>query len=335
MEQNYISDNIFKQIKDFNFRILTEEQELIINKLILKEELKECYKKYGLCDECKQPNTEFLDEIKTHLRMNNSECIIKVYGITKDPKTNNFMMVLEHATDGNLRQRLSKYFDSFSWREKIGMLRDIAFGLNEIHEEELIHQDFHSGNILNSLRDSTTNITDLGLCKPANNKSENYEIYGVLPYVAPEVLREKKYIQASNVYSFGIIIYEVFNILPPYHDIAHDESLAIKICQGQRPGFNIKVPQLIEDITKQCVDADSLKRPTTKYLKEIFDQWYDLVYYKKDSEICKQINEADVFNEKLPSFAKSENFTYTIHPQAIYTSRLLNFDNLSEPKNAD
>ncbi|GET57604.1 kinase-like domain-containing protein [Rhizophagus irregularis DAOM 181602=DAOM 197198] len=57
MEQNYISDNIFKQIKDFNFRILTEEQELIINKLILKEELKECYKKYGLCDECKQPNT--------------------------------------------------------------------------------------------------------------------------------------------------------------------------------------------------------------------------------------------------------------------------------------
>jgi serine/threonine protein kinase len=267
--------------------------------------------------------------------MNNSECIIKIYGITKDSKTNNFMMVLEYAKDGNLRQRLNKYFDSYGWMEKIKMLRDISFGLNEIHKQGLIHQDFHSGNILDSLRDSTTNITDLGLCMPANSISENYKIYGVLPYVAPEVLREKKYTQASNVYSFGIIIYEVFNVLPPYHDIAHEELLAIKICQGLRPRFNIKVPRLIEDIAKQCVDADPLERPSAEYLKEIFDQWCDLVYYKKDSEICKQINEVDIINEKQPFFVKSEKLTYTIHPQAIYTSRLLDFDNLPEPKNAD
>ena len=55
-----------------------------------------------------------------------------------------------------------------------------------------------------------------------------------MPYVAPEVLRGKEYTQASDIYELGIIIYEVFNGLPPYHDMAHDEFLAIKICQGLR-----------------------------------------------------------------------------------------------------
>src|SRR5688572_5127141 len=58
MEQSYISDDVFEQIKDFDHREwkLTEEQKLLIDKLIPNEELKQHYKKYGLCKECKQPN---------------------------------------------------------------------------------------------------------------------------------------------------------------------------------------------------------------------------------------------------------------------------------------
>ena len=59
--------------------------------------------------------------------------------------------------------------------------------------------------------------------------------------------------------------------------------------------------------------------------------------FDENSEISKQTKEADIFNEKLPpTFTKSSTeLTYTTHPQAIYTSRLLNFINLPEPKNAD
>ena len=57
MEQKYLSDDVFEQIKYFTHRNLTDEQELLIDKLILNEELKKRYKKYGLCKECKQPNT--------------------------------------------------------------------------------------------------------------------------------------------------------------------------------------------------------------------------------------------------------------------------------------
>ena len=119
------------------------------------------------------------------------------------------------------------------WEDKLRNLKTIAEGLSEIHNSELIHHDFHCGNIL-SYDDIESAITYLGLCRPANVKpsqSDDKKIYGVLPYVAPEVLRGKEYTQASDIYGFGIIAYEVCTGLPPYHDIVHEEFLAIRICR--------------------------------------------------------------------------------------------------------
>src|SRR5579862_6846627 len=59
MEEIKLSDDVFEQIKDFDHRYLTEEQKLLIDKLISNEELKNSYKNYGLCKECKQPNTNY------------------------------------------------------------------------------------------------------------------------------------------------------------------------------------------------------------------------------------------------------------------------------------
>ena len=159
-------------------------------------------------------------------------------------------------------------------------------------------------------------------------------IHGVLPYVTPEVLLGKEYTQASDVYGFGIIAHELCTGFPPYHDISHDAFLAIRICQGLRLKSNYKIPQQILDKIQQCWDADPLKRPTAKELEKKVDQ----LYYSNsdDSEIYKQINEVEEFNKTQPSFTLSDTeLKYTTHPQAIYTSRLLKFENLPEPKNED
>ena len=281
--------------------------------------------------------------------MNTERNIIRCYGITKDPETNNFVIVMQYAEYGSLRQSIStEYFNLASWADKFYILSCIAEGLSNIHKKGLIHQDFHSGNIL-KLDIISTCITDLGLCKPANEKSEKCDknVYGVLPYVAPEVLRGKEYTQASDIYGFGIIIYEVISGLPPYNDMSHDELSAIKICQGLRPKFNIKVPQFVEEIYKQCIDANPLKRPTAEYLHEKFSQWFHQIYfyytckdredilYYSNCEIIKQIEEVDKFNKKQSTLNDTDELVYITHPQAIYTSRLLSFKNLPEPKNAD
>ena len=161
-------------------------------------------------------------------------------------------MVMEYAKNGSLRQHLNNRFNLLNWSDKLNNLCRIAKGLVKIHNSGLIHHDFHCGNIL-SYDNYISSITDLGLCQPANEKlsqSDNKKVYGVLPYVAPEVLRGKEYTQASDIYGFGIIAYELCTGLPPYHDIAHDEFLAAKICQGLRPTSNYKIPQLILDTVK-------------------------------------------------------------------------------------
>ncbi|RIA81490.1 kinase-like domain-containing protein, partial [Glomus cerebriforme] len=188
--------------------------------------------------------------------------IIRFYGITQDPITKDYMMVLDYAKNGSLRNYLDKSYTELDWKTKIYDLWDIAYGLNQIHTNELIHRDLHIGNVLHR---GNTCITDMGLCKPADyNPLEDTKksIYGVLPYIAPEILRGQNYTKAADIYSFGIIMYEVISGLPPYHNVSHDKNLAIKICQGLRPRFNIKVPQLIVHLIKRCLDANPLNRPT-------------------------------------------------------------------------
>src|SRR2546430_1939415 len=114
------------------------------------------------------------------------------------------MMVLEYAENGGLRNYLDQ--NNLNWENKIRNIHYIALGLNEIHKKGLIHCDLHIGNIL--MNNNSTCITDMGLCKPANyDASDKTKVYGVINYMAPELLRGQNYTEATDIYSFGIIMY--------------------------------------------------------------------------------------------------------------------------------
>ena len=124
----------------------------------------------------------------------------------------------------------------------------------------------------------------------------------------------------------------------PFNDVPHDYVLAIKICKGFRPKISEDTPKLIADLIIKCWDAKAENRPTAKELCKIFKKWADELYKNyEDSEIYSQIKECEkIKEEKLKNKSdKDENKpkNLQIHPQAIYTSRLLNFKNLSEPVN--
>ncbi|UZO22916.1 uncharacterized protein OCT59_015264 [Rhizophagus irregularis] len=246
------------------------------------------------------------------------------------------MMVFKYASAGSLRNYLDENYNKLSWSDKLNCLCEIADGLNFIHDYKIIHRDLHVSNILHDYTNAS--ITDMGLCIPADyNASEDTKnkIYGVLPYIAPEILRGQNYTKASDIYSFGIIMYEVISGLPPYHDVSHNKNLAIKICQGLRPRFNIKVPQLIVHLIKRCLDARPLNRPSSEELNEILYLWKSLGNRSELQEQIRKVNEANenVSISSMPLI--SLGISYKTHSEAIYTSRLLDFNNLPEPKNSD
>src|SRR5581483_4792787 len=118
----------------------------------------------------------------------------------------------------------TKTISEMSWKEKFKRLYYTALGLYKIHSAGLVHRDFHLGNILFSKKYDEVYITDLGLCKPANSKERDDELYGVLPYVAPEVLHNKIHTKAADIYSFGMVMYEVFSGISPFNDVDCDNN---------------------------------------------------------------------------------------------------------------
>ncbi|RIB15858.1 kinase-like domain-containing protein, partial [Gigaspora rosea] len=75
------------------------------------------------------------------------------------------MMVMQYAKHGSLRKLLDDRYKDLSWGHKILILYYIAGGLDAIHNANLVHKDFHSGNIVNSNTYSSF-ITDFGLSRP-------------------------------------------------------------------------------------------------------------------------------------------------------------------------
>ncbi|POG67737.1 kinase-like domain-containing protein [Rhizophagus irregularis DAOM 181602=DAOM 197198] len=248
-------------------------------------------------------------------------------------------MVIEYCEYGNLRNYLNKSENYINYKSKIENLLKIARGLLDIHNAEKVHKDFHSGNILLN-KIGSPYISDLGMCQPANIKQTVKEgIYGVLPYMAPEVLRGQQYTKAADIYSFGIIMNELLSEEIPFNDISHDEILVIKICKGLRPTIPKDIPKLIADLIIKCWDAEIKNRPTAKELYQLLKKWYDDMYtakYNSEAEIYIQTNECDkIREEKFKNRSNEEKSkSFKTHPQAIYTSRLLNFKNLPKPVNS-
>src|ERR1041385_6001344 len=103
------------------------------------------------------------------------------------------------------------------------------------------------------------------------------------------------------IYSFGILACEVLTGLPPYHNLPHDEFLALKICQGLRPKFkNVKVPPLLENLIDQCLEANPLKRPTADELFNLISR-FNVDMLNKSTEFGKQYKEAEEFSQSITS----------------------------------
>ncbi|RIA91709.1 kinase-like domain-containing protein [Glomus cerebriforme] len=278
-------------------------------------------------------SSDFFDEIKACVQCGGGFGIIRCYGISRDPDTGNFIIVLYYAHRGNLRTYLEKNYGKLDWIQKLGILKQIAEGLKKIHHAGFVHRDFHSGNILQG---KNAEIADLGFTGPADKKStstSNNAIYGVLPYVSPEVLRGRKYTSASDIYSFGIIMWEVSECIPPFSDRAHDGYLALDICCGLRPKSEVYVPKPFIKLMNRCWNATPTNRPSAYELYETFQKWYWDLKDGKKNDVTEAFNAVDHDYSQLSSPASSRPVTVT-HPLAVYTSRLLSFPGLPEPVNA-
>ncbi|RHZ53198.1 hypothetical protein Glove_444g17 [Diversispora epigaea] len=175
---------------------------------------------------------KFVKELTNILAVNYHDNIIKFYGISIDPSTETYYLVLQYAKDGDLRTYLRNNFNTLDWKIKIQMAKDIT-------SENIVHRDLHSKNIL--VHERSLLITDLGLSQSLDTNSNSFK-GGMAAYSDPGYLRNPfvyKRSKASDIYSLGVLLWEISSGKPP--------SL---------------------EITKVIINDDPNQRPT---IKNIFD----------------------------------------------------------------
>ncbi|CAG8467863.1 19080_t:CDS:2 [Racocetra fulgida] len=127
---------------------------------------------------------EFLHEIASHklfdgITVYDETKIIKCHGISQDPETKNYVMVMDYVRGGNLRDYLQKNNKKLDLKKKLIQLQSIAEGLEDIHDKGLVHKDFHLGNILKLIQQGDSGILGLTIPReptpPIGNKEEELQ----------------------------------------------------------------------------------------------------------------------------------------------------------------
>ncbi|CAG8595563.1 17786_t:CDS:2 [Racocetra fulgida] len=217
------------------------------------------------------------------------------------------------------------------------LLHLISIRLNLVHKNKIIHCDLHSGNILIGHYNgysTTPTIADLGISKPIDELSDKNAIYGVILYIAPEVLKGERFTQASDIYSFGMIIWEVISGCRPFSDHKHDEYLILDILNSLCPKIPSSIPQDLIELMETCWHQDPEKKNYAKrkftVQKKGFLSRYELNELREEQRngglanaLSKLIEKANKGEIKFPENIDTSILPTKTNDQAIYSSRPL------------
>ena len=196
-------------------------------------------------------------------------------------------IIMEYADDGDLYQKICQYKkmnlfmeESDIWRVFIQMVK----GLKILHDLKILHRDLKSANIL-LFNDGTAKIGDCNVSKIfCGDMGVGYTQTGTPYYASPEVWNNEPYDKKSDIWSLGIITYEMLNLNPPFK-AANMEALYKKVMKGQYGKINSRYSRDIADIVNNILLVDPKERPS-----------------------CDEILRNDMVKERIDFFSDREGF---------------------------
>ncbi|KAF0460732.1 kinase-like protein [Gigaspora margarita] len=219
---------------------------------------------------------KFISETRILLKVNGHPNIIKFYGVTKDLKC----IILQFAEHGNLREYLRKSLN-LGWESKLRIAKEIAQGLLFLHNNDIIHRDLHSKNILVH-NNGHIMISDFGLShyvteEPAVPMTSS-ECFGIVAFTDPQCFTSHKSSKKSDIYSLGVVLWEVSSGEIPFSNMEH-----YYIVNQTYLGFREKpvkgTPEKYIHLYEKCWDSDQNKRPESqlvlKKLKKLINFYFN------------------------------------------------------------
>ncbi|KAL3322575.1 hypothetical protein AABB24_039930 [Solanum stoloniferum] len=181
------------------------------------------------------------------------------------------MIVSEYHPRGDLGSYLQKK-GRISPSKALKYALDVARGMNYLHEckpDPIIHCNLNPKNILLDNGDHLK-VAGFGLIKLSKispDKAKLVQPEGFdrsSPYVAPEIYKDEIFDRNVDIYSFGILLYEMLEGTPPFNTKTPEEATRLMCLEGQRPAFKSKskYPPELRELIEECWDPEAFVRPT-------------------------------------------------------------------------
>jgi serine/threonine protein kinase/ankyrin repeat protein len=213
---------------------------------------------------------EFTKELEIMLETQ-SPYLIKLLGASLDP----LCIVMEFCERGSLYEYLQRTKD-ISWTTFFSMSTDMAEGLSALHDYEIIHRDFKSLNLLLT-SDLRVKVCDFGLSRNTQSNLETFKkLKGTLAYCAPEIFNGGICTKASDVFSLGIVLWELlstklrYEYKQPYaeFDLVFDFQKIVQSARGLRPNIPVDAPKSLAEMYLACVSPDVNERPPIRQVAD-------------------------------------------------------------------
>ena len=216
----------------------------------------------------------------------NHQNIAHIYAIEKTE--NDMFMVMEYVNGIELKEKIESV--PIPIDEAISITIQIAEGFEAAHKKGIVHRDIKSGNIMLT-EDGKVKIMDFGLAMISGSVEETQigTTVGTLAYMSPEQARGEEIDQKADIWSFGVVLYEMFTGEQPFK-AEYDQALAYSIINETHSPLKAIRPEIPDKIAS-LIDKTLSKNP-----RERFQNFSEVLSFLKDSDSESETNKSN--NEK-------------------------------------
>ncbi|EQC29266.1 TKL protein kinase [Saprolegnia diclina VS20] len=209
--------------------------------------------------------SEFYREVAVVSRLRHPNIVLFLGVAINPPK---YCLVFEFMQSGALtdliRQRKPTPIDFFR------IAREIAMGMNYLHLCSIMHRDLKSGNVLLDAY-GTVKISDFGLScvLEIGHSSDLTAETGTYRWMAPEVIGHEPYSMKADVYSYGVILWEMIAKEQPFKGMSPIQAAFAVARQQMRPPFPKDTPESLMQLVETCWHQDPAQRPTFAQILDV------------------------------------------------------------------
>ena len=186
--------------------------------------------------------------------------VIRIFDIGEAGKTK--FITMEYLEGENLHQILKRQ-GKLEVAEAIGIMEQTASGLAAAHREGIIHRDLKPGNIMRD-KNGRVVVMDFGLARTisGDGMTRTGAMLGTIEYMSPEQAQGKDVKASSDIFTFGLILYELLAGVTPFHAESAIASLLMRSQQRAVPLADVakNVPSTLSNIVSKCLETDPAKR---------------------------------------------------------------------------